>query len=354
MQKNKGNVSQDKLDISKVIFGAGVFSIRYNPIKEVRPLESVHKALKLEILGNALESLRSEFPRSTYYIFTKAGRYGHDKKDFDYSAKHVRECVRESCRCLKTDYLDIVFAHDVEFVELEKVIEDGGILPELFKLKKESSNIIQYEKKTTNRCCMSYSHYCLHNTQLKDYIEKFKNSVNVKYVLNASPLSMGLLCEIDPPEWHPASEELREILKQWELSNSFIQKRWATKKAGGSTHNGRDSAGRRLGVKKFGDEYVEIGNIIVRQRGTRFHPGENVKCGKDDTLYAIQSGFVRFYRDPKKPKKRLVGIVFDRNDKLPRLPTEPRSRKFEFIDLVSYRNELKLSREKAASKKLEN
>ncbi|CAH1768526.1 6827_t:CDS:2, partial [Entrophospora sp. SA101] len=203
-----GNVSQDKLDISKVIFGAGVFSIRYNPIKEVRPLESVHKALKLgingfdtnpyygnseEILGNALESLRSEFPRSTYYIFTKAGRYGHDKKDFDYSAKHVRECVRESCRCLKTDYLDIVFAHDVEFVELEKVIEDGGILPELFKLKKESSNIIQYEKKTTNRCCMSYSHYCLHNTQLKDYIEKFKNSVNVKYVLNASPLSMGLL-----------------------------------------------------------------------------------------------------------------------------------------------------------------
>ncbi|CAJ0838915.1 11040_t:CDS:2 [Entrophospora sp. SA101] len=333
MQKNKGNVSQDKLDISKVIFGAGVFSIRYNPIKEVRPLESVHKALKLEILGNALESLRSEFPRSTYYIFTKAGRYGHDKKDFDYSAKHVRECVRESCRCLKTDYLDIVFAHDVEFVELEKVIEDGGILPELFKLKEEG--IIKY-------------------VGISDYIEKFKNSVNVKYVLNASPLSMGLLCEIDPPEWHPASEELREILKQWELSNSFIQKRWATKKAGGSTHNGRDSAGRRLGVKKFGDEYVEIGNIIVRQRGTRFHPGENVKCGKDDTLYAIQSGFVRFYRDPKKPKKRLVGIVFDRNDKLPRLPTEPRSRKFEFIDLVSYRNELKLSREKAASKKLEN
>nr|CAG8470867.1 14291_t:CDS:2 [Entrophospora candida] len=231
MQKNKGNVSQDKLDISKVIFGAGVFSIRYNPIKEVRPLESVHKALKLEILGNALESLRSEFPRSTYYIFTKAGRYGLDKKDFDYSAKRVRESVRESCRRLKTDYLDIVFAHDVEFVELEKVIEDGGILPELFKLKEEGIikhvgisgypldilfNIsrIQYEKKQPIDVVLSYSHYCLHNTQLKDYIEKFKNSANVKYVLNASPLSMGLLCEIDPPEWHPASEELREIIKQ--------------------------------------------------------------------------------------------------------------------------------------------
>ena len=78
-----------------------------------------------------------------------------------------------------------------------------------------------------------------------------------------------------------------------------------------------------------------------------------VKRGKDDTLYAIQSGFVQFYKDPKKPEKRLVGIVFNRNDKLPRLPTEPRSRKFEFIDLVSYRSELKLSREKALLKKLE-
>ncbi|CAH1765912.1 20767_t:CDS:2 [Entrophospora sp. SA101] len=172
-----------------------------------------------------------------------------------------------------------------------------------------------------------------------------KNFIRPKFTLTTTTLPLEIL------KFQTFSNK---NFQRGELSNSFIQKRWATKKAGGSTHNGRDSAGRRLGVKKFGDEYVEIGNIIVRQRGTRFHPGENVKCGKDDTLYAIQSGFVRFYRDPKKPKKRLVGIVFDRNDKLPRLPTEPRSRKFEFIDLVSYRNELKLSREKAASKKLEN
>ena len=68
----------------------------------------------------------------------------------------------------------------------------------------------------------------------------------------------------------------------------------AHKKAGGSSRNGRDSAGRRLGVKKFGGEVVVPGNIIVRQRGTRFHPGENVGMGKDHTLFALTGGQVRF------------------------------------------------------------
>lgn len=68
----------------------------------------------------------------------------------------------------------------------------------------------------------------------------------------------------------------------------------AHKKAGGSSRNGRDSAGRRLGVKKFGGEYVLAGNIIVRQRGTKFHPGENVGMGKDHTLFALTTGSVNF------------------------------------------------------------
>ena len=68
----------------------------------------------------------------------------------------------------------------------------------------------------------------------------------------------------------------------------------AHKKAGGSSRNGRDSDGRRLGVKKFGDESVIAGNIIVRQRGTRWHPGENVGIGKDHTLFALTDGRVRF------------------------------------------------------------
>ena len=68
----------------------------------------------------------------------------------------------------------------------------------------------------------------------------------------------------------------------------------ATKKAGGSSRNGRDSIGRRLGVKKFGGEKVISGNIIVRQRGTKFHPGSNVGIGKDHTIFATADGKVLF------------------------------------------------------------
>ena len=68
----------------------------------------------------------------------------------------------------------------------------------------------------------------------------------------------------------------------------------AHKKAGGSSRNGRDSDGRRLGVKKYGDQAVIPGNIIVRQRGTKFHPGVNVGMGKDHTLFALTNGRVRF------------------------------------------------------------
>ncbi len=68
----------------------------------------------------------------------------------------------------------------------------------------------------------------------------------------------------------------------------------ASKKAGGSTRNGRDSSGRRLGLKKFGNEIVRAGNIIVRQRGTKFFAGENVGMGTDHTLFALKDGKVAF------------------------------------------------------------
>ncbi len=68
----------------------------------------------------------------------------------------------------------------------------------------------------------------------------------------------------------------------------------ATRKAGGSTALGRDSISKRLGVKIFGNQAVATGNIIIRQRGTKFHPGKNVKRGEDDSLFALASGFVEF------------------------------------------------------------
>ncbi|MBU3656329.1 MAG: 50S ribosomal protein L27 [Alphaproteobacteria bacterium] len=70
----------------------------------------------------------------------------------------------------------------------------------------------------------------------------------------------------------------------------------AHKKAGGSSRNGRDSAGRRLGVKKYGGERVIAGNIIIRQRGTKFHPGSNVGLGRDHTIFAMTDGTVQFSR----------------------------------------------------------
>ncbi len=78
----------------------------------------------------------------------------------------------------------------------------------------------------------------------------------------------------------------------------------AHKKGGGSSRNGRDSQSKRLGVKKFGGERVRSGNILVRQRGTKIHPGINVRRGRDDTLFAIADGYV-FYDYQRQGRKRV-------------------------------------------------
>jgi large subunit ribosomal protein L27 len=82
----------------------------------------------------------------------------------------------------------------------------------------------------------------------------------------------------------------------------------AHKKAGGSSRNGRDSESKRLGVKRFGGQIVRAGNILVRQRGTRFHPGVNVGCGNDHTLFAKADGVVVF--ETKGPKSRRQVSVY--------------------------------------------
>ena len=81
----------------------------------------------------------------------------------------------------------------------------------------------------------------------------------------------------------------------------------STKKAGGSSKNGRASKGRRLGVKKYGDQRVVPGNIIVRQRGTRIHPGSNVGMGKDHTIFSVIKGKVKFKRS--KLNRTFVSVI---------------------------------------------
>jgi len=79
----------------------------------------------------------------------------------------------------------------------------------------------------------------------------------------------------------------------------------AHKKAGGSTRNGRDSQSKRLGVKKFGSQFVRAGNIIIRQRGTACHPGDGVGMGRDHTLFALVDGLVRFCKKGPKGRKHV-------------------------------------------------
>ncbi|WVO17517.1 54S ribosomal protein L27, mitochondrial [Cryptococcus depauperatus] len=120
----------------------------------------------------------------------------------------------------------------------------------------------------------------------------------------------------------------------------FTQIRYASKASGGKSKNGRESAGRRLGVKRYGDQYVRSGTIIVRQRGAEFHPGQNVALGKDFTLYALQPGYVKFYQhhlpyphfsrpdqpEPtnlapvKRPRqlRQYIGVVRQKDEQLPR------------------------------------
>lgn len=86
----------------------------------------------------------------------------------------------------------------------------------------------------------------------------------------------------------------------------------AHKKAGGSTRNGRDSRGKRLGVKRFAGEFVSAGTILVRQRGNKFHPGTYVGCGKDYTLFACRSGIVTFKKRGKN-NRRFVNIFCTSN-----------------------------------------
>ncbi len=82
----------------------------------------------------------------------------------------------------------------------------------------------------------------------------------------------------------------------------------AHKKAGGSTKNGRDSHSKRLGIKKYGGQFVKIGNIIVKQRGTKFHAGKNVKCSKDHTLFALKNGIIKFEKKGIN-KRKFISII---------------------------------------------
>ncbi|KAI8872948.1 Aldo/keto reductase, partial [Ramicandelaber brevisporus] len=229
--------------------GAGVFSGRYeNGFDVESPDETAYAAVRQaydlgircfdtspyyndseRVLGRALARLRREtgIQRSDYMTITKTGRYGPCKPDFDFTAARTRQSVATSIARLYGRYLDAVLCHDVEFEDDPNVIVNGA-LTELFKLKSEgfvkrvgiSGYPLNVLLDIAQRCqsrghpldlVLSYCNHNLHSRLLADYLPQLRQA-GVKTILNASPLSMGLLRPSGPPSWHPANIELRSAV----------------------------------------------------------------------------------------------------------------------------------------------
>lgn len=123
--------------------------------------------------------------------------------------------------------------------------------------------------------------------------------------------------------------------------NGFFQIRNASKRVSGSKTNKNDSAGRRLGPKVFESHFVKPGQIIMRQRGTKIHPGENCGIGKDHTIFALEPGYVRFYYDPFHPLRKYVGVALRKHLTLPTPHFESRVRRFGYEEITDSEEALK-------------
>ncbi|KEQ61169.1 ribosomal protein L27 [Aureobasidium melanogenum CBS 110374] len=141
----------------------------------------------------------------------------------------------------------------------------------------------------------------------------------------------------------PAISTLETALSALRLSSSAttsitsIAVRHASHKAQGAANSAKDGPGKRLGAKKSGEQYVIPGNIIFRQRGTKWFPGDNCAMGRDHTIYATQPGYVKYYKDPlKHPKRQYIGVVFERSQVLPQPPHAVRRRR---LGMLAYQME---------------
>lgn len=228
------------LKISSLSFGASSLGSVFHETKEAESIKAVETALegginfidvspyyghyKAEtVLGKALKIL----PRDKYYLSTKVGRYGKDGVNtWDYSARRATESVYESMERLNIDYIDLINVHDIEFQAalpggLQKVCEET--LPALVELRDKGVvghvgitdlqlENIKYVIDNTPvgmvESVLNFCHFCLNDDKLLDYLDYFEEKGIG--VINASPLSMGLLSNRGVPDWHPAPKPLVE------------------------------------------------------------------------------------------------------------------------------------------------
>jgi len=225
-------VGNTGLKVSSLGFGASALGNVFGNVKEEDAIASVHEAFRLGInffdtspyyggtlsekmLGKALKTLM--VPRDQYVVSTKCGRYA---EGFDFSAQRVTQSIDESLARLNLDYVDILQCHDIEFGSLDQIVNET--IPALQKLKETGKvryigitglplNVFTYVLDRVPPgsvdVILSYCHYSINDTSLEDLLPYLK-SKGVG-VITASPLSMGLLTENGPPEWHPAPSELK-------------------------------------------------------------------------------------------------------------------------------------------------
>ena len=233
-------IGKTGMKVSNLSFGASSLGGVFHSIREDEGIRAVHTAvdnginfidvspyyghLKAEtVLGKALRGI----PRDKYYLSTKVGRYGKDGvNSWDYSGERATSSVYESMERLGVDYIDLINVHDIEFQAalpggLQKVCDET--LPALVALREKGivghvgitdlqpENlrwVIEHVGEGTVESVLNFCHYSLNDTLLTEYLDFFE--AHGVGVINASPLSMGLLSSRGTPEWHPASPALKE------------------------------------------------------------------------------------------------------------------------------------------------
>ena len=228
------------LRLSNLSFGASSLGGVFHSVREEEAIRAVHTAIegginfidvspyyghyKAEtVLGKALR----EILRDKYYLSTKVGRYGKDGVNtWDYSAKRATESVFESMKRLNVDYIDLINVHDIEFQAamdggLQKVVDET--LPALVRLREKGvvghvgitdlqpenlKWVVEHSEPGMVESILNFCHYSLNDTLLTDYLDFFEE--HGVGVINASPLSMGLLSGRGAPDWHPAPASLKE------------------------------------------------------------------------------------------------------------------------------------------------
>lgn len=227
------------LRVPVLSFGASSLGGVFHSIKESDALKAVFTAVenglnfidvspyyghyKAEtVLGKALK----ELPRDAFVLSTKVGRYGENGVNtWDYSARRAQESVYESMERLHVDYIDLINVHDIEFADLQQVVDET--LPALVELKEKGvvghvgitdlqlenlKWVIEKSRPGVVESVLNFCHYSLNDDKLADFLDFFEE--RGIGVINASPFSMGLLTQRGIPEWHPAPKPLVEACKK--------------------------------------------------------------------------------------------------------------------------------------------